>query len=354
MGTWDLVQSRSANTVNEITNITNSVGSAWANPVYDPNGNMTSLPKPAAPQSALTGTFDAWNRAVKFVDATSGNTVQTNAYDGLRRRTIKQAYTSGTLSETRHLYYSSAWQVLEERVGTSTNAQRQFVWGLRYIDNLVLRDRDTTGGGTLNERLYALQDPNWNVVGLSDSSGNTQERYSYDAYGMPTFLTAAFGSRSSSSYAWETLFAGYRYDADTGLYLARNRILDPRTGSWAQRDPAGYPDGMSSYEYGISAPLRRTDPMGRQSDAVTAVTQGRSPEQMMEREGFRATARGWQEKGLRPAYLDWFCDTNPSAPACAIVWNTGCKGVVSSFLGVSIQTPSALSRCYANGQDASP
>jgi RHS repeat-associated protein len=262
-GTWDLVQSRTANTVNEITNITNSVGSAWANPAYDPNGNMTSLPMPSAPASALTGTFDAWNRLVELVDATSGNTVQKNAYDALRRRTIKQSYTSGTLSETRHLYYSSAWQVLEERVGTSTNADRQFVWGLRYIDDLVLRDRDTTGGGTLNERFYALQDPNWNVVGLSSSSGSIQERYSYDAYGMPTFLTAAFGSRSSSSYAWETLYAGYRYDADAGLYLARNRILDPRTGSWGQRDPLeDIYASLNVYEYCSSDPFLDVDPYG--------------------------------------------------------------------------------------------
>ena len=261
-GTWDLVQSRTANTVNEITGITNSTGSAWANPAYDANGNMTSLPKPTAPGSGLTGTYDAWNRVVKLVDATSGNTVQTNAYDGLRRRTVKQAYTAGTLSETRHYYYSSSWQVLEERVGSSSNAERQFVWGLRYIDDLILRDRDTNNDGTLDERMYALQDPNWNVVGLTDSSGNVQERYSYDAYGMPTVLTATYGSRSSSSYAWETLYAGYRYDADTGLYLARNRILDPRTGTWGQRDPVGYAAGFSLYEYVASGPVTYVDPMG--------------------------------------------------------------------------------------------
>ena len=143
------------------------------------------------------------------------------------------------------------------------NAERQLVWGIRYIDDLVLRDRDTTGGGTLNERLYALQDPNWNVVGLSGSSGNIQERYSYDAYGMPTFLMAAFGSRSSSSYAWETLYVGYRHDADTGMYLVRHRILDPRTGTWGQRDPIGYAAKVSSlYLYARAIPVRLVDPSG--------------------------------------------------------------------------------------------
>jgi hypothetical protein len=43
-GSWDLVQSRSANPVNEITGITNNVGSAWVMPAYSPAGNMAKMP----------------------------------------------------------------------------------------------------------------------------------------------------------------------------------------------------------------------------------------------------------------------------------------------------------------------
>src|SRR5262249_50309349 len=57
-GAWDLVQSRSANTVNEITGITNTVGSAWAQPNYDAAGNMTTVPQPANPTVAYTCTYD--------------------------------------------------------------------------------------------------------------------------------------------------------------------------------------------------------------------------------------------------------------------------------------------------------
>src|SRR5436189_405887 len=48
---------------------------------------------------------------------------------------------------------------------------------------LILRDRDTNADGALDERLYALQDANWNVTALTSSSGDVQERYAYDAYG---------------------------------------------------------------------------------------------------------------------------------------------------------------------------
>ena len=36
--------------------------------------------------------------------------------------------------------------------------------------------------------------------------------------GTPRYMDSSFGSRSSSSYGWEILFDGYRYDPDTGLY----------------------------------------------------------------------------------------------------------------------------------------
>ena len=56
-----------------------------------------------------------------------------------------------------------------------------------------------------------------------DANGDVQERYAYSAYGTPVFLDSSFTSRTSSDFAWETLYAGYRYDAPTGLYAVRNR-----------------------------------------------------------------------------------------------------------------------------------
>ena len=180
-----------------------------------------------------------------------------------KRRTMKLTYTGGVLSETRHFFYTdpARWQVLEERTATSTTAERQFIWGLRYIDDLVLRDRDTTGGGTLNERVYGLQDPNWNMLAVVDSSGTVQERYSYDAYGTVAFLTPAFAMRTASFFAWETLHAGYRRDVETALYPVRGRVLEPLFG-WLQRDSIGLAGGVNLYEYVGSRPIVLTDPHG--------------------------------------------------------------------------------------------
>ena len=206
-GTWTLNQSRTSNTVNEITDITETVGASWVTPVYSRAGNMTTMPQPASPASSYTATYDAWNRLVKIADG--GNTVSEYQYDGAKRRIVQKSYVSGTLNETRHLYYTepSKWQVVEERVGTSSSANRQFVWGLRYIDDLILRDRDTDGNGTLDERLYCLQDANWNVTGLVSTSGVIQQRSVYTAYGLPVFLSSSFTAGSNTA-AWEVLYAG--------------------------------------------------------------------------------------------------------------------------------------------------
>ncbi|MBN8625784.1 MAG: hypothetical protein J0M17_09870 [Planctomycetes bacterium] len=274
-----LDQDRSANRANEITGFTSTVGASWSQPAYDRAGNMTTFPQPAAPASSFTATYDAWNR---LVGLSGGNSY---AYDALNRRTEQVA--GGV---TRHYYYSTSWQVLEERLGTSPDAaaaERQFVWGQRYIDDLVLRDRSPTNDGTLSERLYALQDANWNVVAVADTDGAVQERYRYSAYGTPTFLQADFTPRSpnQSGYDWETLYAGYRFDKASGLYQVRFRYLNSTVGQWVTRDPLfehgavgiRWPQlteqmaATNQFVYCSCSPLQSTDALGLDEDCCVTV-----------------------------------------------------------------------------------
>src|SRR5439155_7389212 len=95
------------------------------------------------------------------------------------------------------LYYSSGWQVLEERI--SGNAKKQYVWSPVYIDALILRDRDADGNGSLEERRYVQQDANWNVTAIINTSGVVQERFALDAYGQVTFLNSSWTTQTSSA-----------------------------------------------------------------------------------------------------------------------------------------------------------
>jgi len=209
-----LDQSRTHNAANELTQIAGSSSHV----AHDRCGNMTRIPKPDDWSAHYDLTYDAWNRLVKVMDGQS--TVATYAYDARNFRVTKTV--SGT---TRHYYYNTGWQCLEER-------------------------------------LYCHQDPNWNVVAITNTSGAAQERYTYDAYGRPTFLTGSFGSRSSSSYAWETLFAGYRWDSEVGRYQIRERYLGSPLGCWQSRDAIGYKGGINLYEYVGGRPGNGTDPSG--------------------------------------------------------------------------------------------
>jgi RHS repeat-associated protein len=251
-----------------VSNISTSVGTAWPTPVYDRAGNMTSMPQPKAPGSSYAAVYDAWNRLVRL--SASGSTVAGYAYDGRHRRTLKNSYVSGVLSQVRHLYSSDGWQVLEERVGSSTSAERQFVWGLRYVDDLVLRDRDATGSGTLTERLYALQDALFNVTALADTTGTVQERYVYDAYGIPSVLAATFAARSASSFDWEVRYKGYRWDVESGLYQVRRRQYHPTIGAFVSRDPIGLDAGDTNlYRFVLDRPTVFNDPTGANPVAGT-------------------------------------------------------------------------------------
>jgi RHS repeat-associated protein len=177
--------------------------------------------------------YDAWNRLV-VVKNSGGSTLATYQYDGLDRRVRDIEAT------TTDLYYSDQWQVLEERVGGTPYAS--YVWSPVYVDALIARDRDGDGNSAngLEERLYAMQDVNWNVVGLVNASGTVVERYAYDSFGGFTILDGSWGSRSSSSYAWVYLFEGGRWNAAIGGFDFRNRDLSATLGRWLQLDPARF------------------------------------------------------------------------------------------------------------------
>jgi len=158
---------------------------------------------------------------------------------------------------------NTAWQLLEERVGGSTVAAAQYVWGVRYIDELVLRDRDANDDGACEERLYALQDPNWNVTALADASGAVVERYRYTPYGSPTVHDPSWtASCGQSAYAWDDLYTGRQLDPETGLQENRHRWLAPHLGLWITKDPVRYEADINLCRYVFNNPLSLVDDSG--------------------------------------------------------------------------------------------
>ncbi|MGL6193821.1 MAG: RHS repeat domain-containing protein [Thermoguttaceae bacterium] len=152
---------------------------------------------------------------------------------------------------------SENWPELESlRAGALAPEWTTYIWGQRYIDDLVLREVG-------EEKLYSIADPNWNVVAICDENGSVAERYNYDAFGKRSVFDAAFSARPTSEYNWNRAFTGQVLDSETGLMLYCNRYYSPELGRFVQRDPIGYEaEDENLYRYVLNNPQIYVDPFG--------------------------------------------------------------------------------------------
>jgi RHS repeat-associated protein len=244
---------------------------------YSATGNMTT------DAQGRTLVYDAWNRLVS-VSNSSGTQIAAYQYDGMSRRIVEQVAATGTsLAAVRDMFYSQAWQVLEERVRTASGdipatADTRYVWSPVYVDALVARDRNadantSTGTGGLEERVYALQDANWNTTatvaasGVAGfSAGATINRFAYTPYGESQTLTASWGTPaagSSPATPWQHLFQGLKFSDVTGLAYVRARDYSATLGRFIELDPIGFDAGDNNwYRFVGNGPTGNVDPSG--------------------------------------------------------------------------------------------
>jgi RHS repeat-associated protein len=241
MGNWlgfqsgALNQTRQFNNANEITSIMGPSGAVT--PLYDPVGNMTTMPAVRSWSTAQTLNWDAWNRLVRVSEGSS--TIAEYSYDALFRRVTK------TVSDaTRRLYYGDQWQILEEYVGSSASPLIRYWYGLGDINDIARRQRYSSGT-TLQDDIYGLRDI-MSVVALVNSSGVVNQRMSYDAVGNGRFLNSAFAVGSNAAN-WNLLFHAHYHDAETGLYQIRFRYYHHELGVWVSRDPIGENGGPNLF-----------------------------------------------------------------------------------------------------------
>lgn len=258
--TPSLSQTRTHNKGNEITAITNPAG-VITPPTYDPTGNMTYLPQPANWNAAYSLKWDAWNRLMKATP--TAGAVQDYAYDALSRRVTK------TISSTiRKFYYTDSWQVAEEYIGTASDPQRRYFWGARDINDLIRRQRYSSGT-TLQDDLYALRDASLNVISLTDASGSVQQRARYAAFGKAEFLTSAWVV-ASNTYDWNVLFHGHYFDGETGFGQMRYRYYHPTLGRWLTRDPLNEKGGVNLYTAVRNDFINKRDGLGLEENSIAA------------------------------------------------------------------------------------
>ena len=277
LGNWTTLttdgvpENRTANAQNQYTDVG---GTALA---YSANGNLTT------DQEGRTLIYDAWNRLIS-VKNSGGTLLARYGYDGLNHRITEQVGTdavpNAAMAAIRDLFYSADWQVLEERVRTGgvipATADTRYVWSPVYVDAMVLRDSNadgnsSTGPGGLEERIYVLQDGNWNTTTLiaganvpGKASGEVIHRLTYTPYGKATFLTANWAMEATpSDQYWEYQFQGLKINGATGLAYSRNRDYSPTLGRFIILDPVGFEAGdINLYRFVGNNPVVWSDPSG--------------------------------------------------------------------------------------------
>jgi len=203
-------------------------------------------------------------------------------------------------------------------------AGRNGLGGSSYINGVIARDKDantawtTQSDGTLEERLYYCQNWRGDVVSLIHKLRLQVESVRYSPYGEPfglpepdcdsdgdrdaadgaqitTWINASQydirgdvdldgdvdgtdsawgGAYGAATIGWGGLswkenrmgIGGYSLTMDASRLLeARLRILDSKQGRWTRRDPLGFADSKSLYDYCVANPIRCNDPFGLRS-----------------------------------------------------------------------------------------
>jgi RHS repeat-associated protein/uncharacterized delta-60 repeat protein len=158
LGNWSsattdgVSETRTHNSQNQLT----GVGSATLG--YDANGSLTEM------KDGTDVIYDAWNRVIKvtkpYFDQVGYVCYE---YDAFGRRIERQIFQSSVLTGTQTqgtwFFYSSSWQLLEERDkktdGTTptmpSTAKYSYVWSPVYVDAMIARDEvDYVDPGTLD------------------------------------------------------------------------------------------------------------------------------------------------------------------------------------------------------------
>ena len=225
---------------------------------YDPAGNRLT-----ERLTTLTNvfTYNALNQISTSMAAGPARTNEWNAEDRLATVIIGNLRTEFSYDGDGRL---SSLRQLANGVQTSL---RRFVW----CENRLAEELDSSGAvtkrffdqgvrietGAAAGSYYYTRDHLGSIRELTDGSGNTRARYSYDPFGRQTKLTgdldADFG------------FAGMFQTTGAGPLLTRFRAYDPELGRWLSRDPlknAEFGEGPNLYLYVGDDPVNRTDPSG--------------------------------------------------------------------------------------------
>ncbi len=223
---------------------------------HDNNGN----PKD---DGTYVFSYDFENRLVQVRQSGTLTLIADYHYDALGRR-VEKVLAAGTTTR----YLLDGVEVVEEYDAVG-NWQARYVYedGIdhpRCMDRADIADVNGNQNTTEVLRFHYHQQALGSVTEVTQPTGAVVEWVTYDIYGLPTIRDQQGNMIPMSAVRSPYLFASRRYDPESVTYHFRRRQYCSARGRFLQRDPSGYVDGCSLYEYVRSEPVNLTDPMGRQ------------------------------------------------------------------------------------------
>jgi len=320
-----------ANEIEEREDI-NSVSSPDHEPVYDAVGNLTD------DDEDYEYVYDVFGRQVSVLNQSS-TAIANYRYNGLGYLIREEDVAASEWTESvfdgawrvlaKYVGGAAIDDPSEEYV--YHRAGSSGMGGSSYIDLVAMRDRDTDANGDLDETVYYCQDRLANVVVVLDVGGSVLEWVGYSAYGVPfmtppgdmdgdgtvtaadmTTISAAISANedpvkadmhldgdvtTADAVEIRSLYkdvpfgrnvlsgidndrgykGGVRSRVSSSHWVFRNRWFLADLGRWGRRDPLGYVEGGSLYQFVVSRPLEFLDPFGLTSVSGDEFDIGNSP-----------------------------------------------------------------------------
>ena len=245
--------SYTANSLNQYTAV-----SAWANPVYDADGNMTG-------DGAFAYAYDAENRLVSAcpVAPSNGALAVENRYDHRNRRIRKvvKVYQDGEwLQSAAHTFVWDGSNIVLERVESASGTTRTFeyFWG---ADKSGSEQGAGGVGGLLAVSVDGVfyipcYDHNGNIVLYVSETGSIAAQYIYDPYGS---MVESYGDLTDVfNFGFSTKY----HDRETGMIGYQRRFYSPVLGRWLNRDPIEEEGGENLYAFCANNPILYYDIIG--------------------------------------------------------------------------------------------
>lgn len=218
---------------------------------YDANGNMTS-------RNGATISWSSYN----YPTLLAAGSESSGFYYGLDRQYYKQVYTGPSSTETT----SYVGGLLEKVVVGSTTDWRHYISAEGQTVAIV--SRKSTGTNSVS---YPLEDHEGSSAVLTNSSGGSIVKESFNAFGLPRSGSTWSGAVPSGD---KTLIngltrRGYTFHSmlgDMGPIHMNGRVQDAVTGRFLSPDPTipdpTFTQSYNRYSYVNNNPLSFIDPSG--------------------------------------------------------------------------------------------